>query len=96
MTVFDHEKLDVYRVAIDFVALADDIVEHLPRGRRHIADQLLRASVSVLLSIAEGAGRVVSMLTQLSRRDDESTESGTGTETFTGRDAGCDFTTICA
>jgi len=24
---FDHEKLDVYRVAIDFVALADDIVE---------------------------------------------------------------------
>jgi hypothetical protein len=40
MTDFDHEKLDVYVAAIDFVALADEIVEHLPRGRAYLADQL--------------------------------------------------------
>jgi hypothetical protein len=39
MTDFDHEKLDVYVAAIDFVALADEIVEHLPRGRAYLADQ---------------------------------------------------------
>ena len=32
MDQFDHEKLDVYQVSIDFVALADEIVSHLPRG----------------------------------------------------------------
>ena len=35
MTRFDHERLDAYQVAIEFVALANDLVEHLPRGRRH-------------------------------------------------------------
>ena len=33
MNSFDHDKLDVYRACIEFVALADDIVEQLPRGR---------------------------------------------------------------
>jgi four helix bundle protein len=56
MTAFDHERLDVYRAAIDFVALADGIVEHLPRGRSHLGDQLLRAGTSIPLNIAEGAG----------------------------------------
>ena len=32
MTAFDHERLDVYRAAIDFLALADGIVEHLAAG----------------------------------------------------------------
>jgi len=32
MNVLDHDKLDVYQAAIEFVALADDIVEHLPRA----------------------------------------------------------------
>ena len=56
MAQFDHERLDAYQVAIDFVALVDDVVESLPRGRGHIADQLQRASLSVALNIAEGAG----------------------------------------
>jgi len=56
MTHFDHEKLDVYKVAIDFVALADDVVESLPRGRGYLADQLHRAATSIPLNIAEGAG----------------------------------------
>ena len=53
---FDHEKLDVYQKSIEFVALADQIVEKLPRGRSHLADQLHRAATSISLNIAEGAG----------------------------------------
>ena len=54
---FSHESLDVYGVALDFIALADEIVEHLPRGRGHLADQLSRASTSIVLNLAEGAGK---------------------------------------
>lgn len=54
--VFDHERLDVYQVAIKFVVAANRIVESLPRGHGHLADQLHRASTSVPLNIAEGAG----------------------------------------
>ena len=53
---FDHEKLDVYQASIEFVALADSSVEHLPRGRAYLADQLQRAATSIPLNIAEGAG----------------------------------------
>jgi four helix bundle protein len=44
---FDHEKLDVYQAAIEFVVLIDKIVEHFPRGRAYLADQLLRAGTSI-------------------------------------------------
>ena len=54
---FDHERLDVYQLALDFLVAASDIVEHLPRGRGHLADQLSRASTSIVLNIAEGAGK---------------------------------------
>jgi four helix bundle protein len=56
MEHFDHEKLDVYRIAIDWVSLAQDIVEALPRGKGNLADQLQRAASSITLNIAEGAG----------------------------------------
>jgi four helix bundle protein len=54
---FDHEKLDVYQLAIEFVARANDIIEQLPRGRGYLADQLQRAALSIVLNIAEGAGK---------------------------------------
>ena len=54
---FDHEKLDVYQLAIDFIARANDIIEQLPRGRGYLADQLQRAALSIVLNIAEGAGK---------------------------------------
>ena len=54
---FDHEKLDVYQLAVDFVARANDVVESLPRGRGYLADQLQRAALSIVLNIAEGAGK---------------------------------------
>ncbi len=53
----DYENLDVYHVAVEFVAKANDIVEQLPRGRGYLADQLQRAALSIVLNIAEGAGK---------------------------------------
>ena len=51
----DCERLDVYRVAVEFQILAASIGS----GRRlgALRDQLDRASVSIVLNIAEGAGR---------------------------------------
>ena len=48
-----HEKLDVYRTAVDWVSLAQEIVDGLGGS---LGDQLQRASCSVALNIAEGAG----------------------------------------
>jgi four helix bundle protein len=56
MRQFDHERLEVYRQAIEFVALADSLIGSLSRGRSSLADQLRRAATSVVLNIAEGAG----------------------------------------
>lgn len=50
----DAEKLDVFRVAVEFQALAAGL---LPKGQAILRDQLERASVSIVLNIAEGAGR---------------------------------------
>jgi four helix bundle protein len=55
MDHFDHEKLDVYQTAVDWVSLAQDIADAL-RGKGNLADQLQRASSSIALNIAEGAG----------------------------------------
>jgi four helix bundle protein len=54
---FAHEKLDVYNLALDFVAIADEVIGVLPRGRGHLADQLARASTSIVLNLADGAGK---------------------------------------
>ena len=32
MTQFDHDKLDVYHAAIDFFAIANQVIAELPRG----------------------------------------------------------------
>jgi four helix bundle protein len=55
MRDLDHRQLDVYRVAIEFVAIADRMSSSLV-GRAPLADQLRRASTSICLNIAEGAG----------------------------------------
>jgi four helix bundle protein len=56
MRGFDHEKLHVYQVGLDFVVLANSFVTELPRGRAYLSDQLTRAATSICLNIAEGAG----------------------------------------
>ncbi len=52
-----HEKLEVYGVAKQFFGHASSILEELPRGHAELKDQLNRAATSILLNIAEGAGR---------------------------------------
>jgi four helix bundle protein len=54
--MFDHEKLDAYQRAIEFLDIVDRIVEATPKGRAHLKDQLDRAATSVVLNIAECAG----------------------------------------
>jgi four helix bundle protein len=53
---FDHERLDVYHLALDFLVVANGVIEALPRGRSHLADQFTRAATSIVLNLAEGAG----------------------------------------
>lgn len=56
MNDFAHERLDVYRAAIEFLVVADEIATSLPKGRAYLVDQLRRAATSIALNIAEGAG----------------------------------------
>jgi len=53
---FGHEKLDVYRAAIEYVGWAYRYCETL-KGHRNAKDQLLRASQAIALNIAEGNGK---------------------------------------
>ena len=53
---FGHEKLDVYRAAIEYVGWAYRYCEALA-GHRNAKDQLLRASQAIPLNIAEGNGK---------------------------------------
>jgi four helix bundle protein len=53
---FDFERLDVFNVALEAVAVLDLLAEDLPDGRGYIRDQLRRAANSIPLNIAEGAG----------------------------------------
>ena len=53
---FDHEKLEVYREAIAFVAWLSAILEETMRVGE-VKDQLDRASTSMPLNIAEGNGK---------------------------------------
>jgi len=56
MKNFDHENLDVYKVAIEFVTTSNQVIKTLPKGKHYLVDQLQRASASIVLNIAEGAG----------------------------------------
>jgi four helix bundle protein len=53
--LLDAEKLDAYRVALEFQAMAGQLVPK--RGCSELRDQLERASISIVLNIAEGCGR---------------------------------------
>ena len=53
---FDHERLDVYKTSLKFFVLSTQIVSSFPKGKAFLADQLNRASASITLNVAEGAG----------------------------------------
>jgi four helix bundle protein len=53
-----HEKLDVWKKAIDFVVAVYRVTEGFPKEEKFgLTSQLRRASVSIPANIAEGAGR---------------------------------------
>jgi four helix bundle protein len=55
---FDHERLDVYRVAIEFTAWAGELLDGpLANCKLSAVNQLDRASTSTPLNIAEGNGK---------------------------------------
>lgn len=56
---FDHDRLEAYEVVLEFLDLADIIVEQ-PRhhgGRSNLADPLGRPALSIVNNIAGGGGR---------------------------------------
>lgn len=55
--MLDFERLDVYQCALRFAALSFQILENMPRGHGELTDQLKRATISIPLNIAEGAGK---------------------------------------
>jgi len=56
MAQFDHEKLEVYKLAIAFVEWVDQLLEEIPKSMAAYA-QLDRASTSIPINIAEGNGK---------------------------------------
>jgi len=55
--VFDHDKLDVYRLSIEYVADSFRIAGDLSGLHRHSRDQWLRAAQSIPLNIAADNGK---------------------------------------
>jgi four helix bundle protein len=56
MVVFEHEKLEVYKIAVEYSDAADRIAAALQPGHAHVREQLRTASDSIVNNIAEGAG----------------------------------------
>ena len=58
---FDHEKLDVYRLSLKFIAWVADLLEEVREDAKgltsEIRNQLHRAALSTLLNTAEGNGK---------------------------------------
>jgi four helix bundle protein len=58
-TTLDHEKLDVYQKALEFITWTVPLLDNLPAGAS-VRNQLDRASTSIPLNIAEGNGKFTS------------------------------------
>ncbi|NLT50284.1 MAG: four helix bundle protein [Ignavibacteria bacterium] len=54
---FNHEKLQVYNKALDFVSWSNSLITENKLYKYSVADQLDRASTSIVLNIAEGNGK---------------------------------------
>jgi four helix bundle protein len=55
-TLLDHERLDAYKLARELARMGNTVLQQVPPGRADLVDQFRRASLSVALNIAEGAG----------------------------------------
>jgi four helix bundle protein len=54
---FSHQRLDVYRVALEMARRSRELADRVPRGYRTFADQLLRSAGQTVLLVGEGANR---------------------------------------
>ena len=55
MDAFEHEPLDIYQAAIEFVVLVDKLTKTFSPGRAYLADQLLQGATAMTRDIAAGA-----------------------------------------
>lgn len=59
--MFDHEKLDVYQLELQFIGWVTDLLAEVTKSAKgkttEVCDQLDRASLSALLNTAEGNGK---------------------------------------
>ncbi|MEJ2186355.1 MAG: four helix bundle protein [Gemmatimonadota bacterium] len=55
--LFDHERLEVYRLARQFARLVQRLLGEVGRGHSDSKDNLKRAAKSITRNIAEGAGK---------------------------------------
>jgi len=58
--MFDHERLEVYKLQLQFIGWVTELLEEMEqssRKTREVRGHLDEASVSVLLNIAEGNGK---------------------------------------
>jgi four helix bundle protein len=57
----NYRNLDVYRKSVRFLPIASRIADKLPGPYASLADQVRRASLSVVLNIAEGSGKTTAL-----------------------------------
>ena len=55
--MFCHERLKVYQLSIEFLKEALGVLRVIPPGNSDVVNQFRRASMSISLNIAEGAGK---------------------------------------
>ena len=59
--MFDHEKLDVYQLSLQFVTWVTPLLQEVTQAHgsrvREVSDHLDRASLSIVLNTAEGNGK---------------------------------------
>ena len=53
----NYRNLDVYQKSVRFLPLASQLADKLPSQYADLADQVRRASLSIVLNIAEGSGK---------------------------------------
>ena len=55
--LFDHERLDVYRLTLEYLAYLVEQEKRFPSGAAGVRDHLDRAGDSILLNLSEGNGK---------------------------------------
>lgn len=52
-----HTDTRIYQQSLELIRLSKKVIDQLPRGHAHLADQLRRAAASITLNFSEGAGK---------------------------------------